>query len=210
MAKLSSLGHDQLWVHCALCTHFSWWAADKLLTHVGRDGQVSDIERILGCANCGRHHAEIRFIEPKSDPKRLQRYRIRQTTRRRPVKVLPYRDPHLDGRAIDPRAVTASELQAYRPGSAEALTLTEGADQIAYCFKCKSCGLRQRLDLRLAASRLPPETQVGDLKEAWPCERCGDDAKKEIMTLWLRATTTTRMLEERGYPVWEGDDGRFK
>jgi hypothetical protein len=93
---------------------------------------------------------------------------------------------------------------SYGPGSAEALTLGEAASQIAYCYYCQACGFRERVHLTRIAADYPPETRVGDLLRQLPCGQCGD-TKKIVMTLWLRATTTDRTLEERGFPVWPDD-----
>lgn len=90
------------------------------------------------------------------------------------------------------------------PGSANALTLSEGAEQLAYCYECQGCGFKERVRLTRIAADFPPETQVGDLYRLLPCGRCRK-TKKIVMTLWLSATTTERMLKERGYPVWDDD-----
>lgn len=89
----------------------------------------------------------------------------------------------------------------YCPGSAEALTLREGAEQIAYCYYCQVCPHRARVDLGLIADDYEPGTLVGDLIKRLKCAECGG-TKKIVMTLWLRATTTEQMLRERGFPVW--------
>lgn len=90
------------------------------------------------------------------------------------------------------------------PGSGHALTLSEAAQKIAYCYQCRACGFKERVNLTRLAADYPPETQVGDLLTRLPCGKCGD-TKKIVMLLWLDATTTAAMLRERGYPVWEED-----
>lgn len=92
----------------------------------------------------------------------------------------------------------------YYPGSAAALTLSEAAEQIAYCYECKACPFKERVNLTRIAADYPPETLVGDLAKLLPCGQCGS-TEKIVMTLWLNATTTERMLSERGYPVWDED-----
>jgi hypothetical protein len=90
---------------------------------------------------------------------------------------------------------------SYYPGSGHALTLSEGAEQLAYCYECKDCGNKERVNLTRIAADYPPETQVGDLAKLLPCGRCGG-FNKILLLLWLSATTTDQMLEQRGYPVW--------
>lgn len=90
----------------------------------------------------------------------------------------------------------------YYPGSAEALTLAEAADRIAYCYYCQTCGHKERVKLALIADDYEPGTLVGDLLTRLKCGDCGD-TKKLVMTLWLDASTTDQMLRERGFPVWE-------
>ena len=92
----------------------------------------------------------------------------------------------------------------YREGSAEALTLSEAASRIAYCYYCQECKFRERVRLTRLAADYPPETRIGDLLKLLPCGQCGSK-NKIIMTLWLSATTTDKMLQERGYPVWDED-----
>jgi hypothetical protein len=92
----------------------------------------------------------------------------------------------------------------YYPGSAEALTLSEAAEQIAYCFQCQACRSKERVNLTRLAADFPAETRVGDLLDKLPCGQCGS-TKKIVMTLWLSATTTNQMLVERGYPIWDED-----
>lgn len=86
-----------------------------------------------------------------------------------------------------------------------ALTLSEAASQIAYCYHCQDCKFRERIRLTKVAADYPLQTLVGDLDKLLPCGRCGS-MNKIIMTLWLTATTTDKMLQERGLPVWEGDE----
>lgn len=93
---------------------------------------------------------------------------------------------------------------SYFPGSGHALTLSEAATQLAYCYHCQACGFKERVNLTRMAADYPAETQVGDLLERLPCGQCGS-TKKTTMLLWLSATTTDQMLEERGYPVWDED-----
>lgn len=93
---------------------------------------------------------------------------------------------------------------SYHPGSAEALTLSEAASRIAYCYQCQACKFKERVNLTRIAADYPAKAQVGDLLEQLPCGRCRS-TKKIVMTLWLSATTTNQMLEERGYPVWDED-----
>jgi hypothetical protein len=93
----------------------------------------------------------------------------------------------------------------YYPGSGSALTLGEAADQLAYCYHCQSCGFKERINLTRVAADYPPEAQVGDLLKLLPCGQCGD-TNKIVMLLWLSSTTTSSMLSERGFPVWEGDN----
>jgi hypothetical protein len=88
--------------------------------------------------------------------------------------------------------------------SAEDLTLSQAATQIAYCYQCQACGFKERVNLTKNAADYPRETRVGNLLTLLPCGKC-NSTKKIVMTLWLRATTTDRMLEERGYPVWDED-----
>lgn len=89
--------------------------------------------------------------------------------------------------------------------SAEDLTLSQGAERIAYCYQCQSCKFKERINLTRLAADFPRHTKVGDLLHTLPCGECGS-TKKIVMTLWLTATTTDRMLEERGYPVWRDED----
>lgn len=93
-------------------------------------------------------------------------------------------------------------MNPYHPGSSAALTLSEAASQIAYCYECQVCKFKERINLTRLAADHPRKTYVGDLLETLPCGQCGQ-TKKIVMTLWLSATTTDRMLEERGYPVWD-------
>jgi hypothetical protein len=93
---------------------------------------------------------------------------------------------------------------SYHPGTAEALTLTQAASLIAYCYYCQACKFKERVNLTRLAADYPIETLVGDLLGLLPCGKCGS-TKKIVMTLWLNATTTDRTLEERGFPIW--DDG---
>lgn len=99
-------------------------------------------------------------------------------------------------------SVGMDTAQKYFPGSAEALTISEASKQIAYCYRCNACRFQTRVDLRLISTRFEPGTLVGDLLHRLPCGQCGDTGKT-VMTLWLTATMTARMLKERGYPVWE-------
>lgn len=90
----------------------------------------------------------------------------------------------------------------YFPGSGHALTLSEGAEKLAYCYYCQQCGFRERVNLTKTAADYPAETQVGDLLKLLPCGACGR-TDKIVMLLWLSATTTNQMLAERGFPVWD-------
>lgn len=92
----------------------------------------------------------------------------------------------------------------YYPGSGHALTLSQGAEQLAYCYQCQACRFQERVNLTRIAADYPPETQVGDLLHLLPCGQCGS-TNKIVMLLWLSATTTNQMLEERGFPVWDDD-----
>lgn len=92
----------------------------------------------------------------------------------------------------------------YFPGSAEELTLSQGAEQIAYCYYCQSCQFRERVNLTKIAADYPAETKVGDLLRLLPCGQCGS-TKKIVMTLWLVASTTHKMLTERGFPLWDDE-----
>lgn len=94
---------------------------------------------------------------------------------------------------------------SYFPGSGGDLTLSQGAEQLAYCYECLQCKFKERVNLTRLAADYPPETLVGDLLNILPCGQCGQ-TKKIVMTLWLSATTTDRTLEERGYPVWDTED----
>lgn len=206
MARLSSLGRGDNWVVCIRCTHSSWLRLDDVLAKFG-DAQVSDVERRLICDNCKTRHASIQGTRPRPDPKRLRLYKPGARLRGTSKEVSFSGDRLAIGRPID-LPVPSDEPQGYRPGSSAALTLRDAAEQIAYCYTCQNCGHKARVDLRIAASRLTPETQVGDLSRAWPCERCGDK-KKITNSLWLKATTTTQTLEALGYPVWPDDDASF-
>lgn len=93
----------------------------------------------------------------------------------------------------------------YFPGSGAALTLSEGAEQLAYCYYCQECNFRERVRLTRVAADFPPETQIGDLQTQLPCSQCGGK-KKIVLLLWLSATTTNTMLAERGFAVWDDDD----
>lgn len=93
----------------------------------------------------------------------------------------------------------------YWPGSAEALTLPEAASKIAYCYYCRICGFRERVNLTRLAADFEPSTRVGDLLTCLPCGQCGH-TEKMVMTLWLSATTTEQMLRERNYPVWTPEE----
>lgn len=93
---------------------------------------------------------------------------------------------------------------SYFPGSGAALTLSQGAAQLAYCYECKACPFKERVNLTRIAADYPPETQVGDLLKLLPCGACGS-TDKMVMLLWLSSTTTDQMLAERGYPVWDDD-----
>lgn len=94
---------------------------------------------------------------------------------------------------------------SYFPGSGHALTLSEGAEQLAYCYQCKDCKFKERVNLTRLAADYPPETQVGDLLHLLPCGGCGG-TNKIVMLLWLSATTTNQMLLEQGFPVWGSED----
>lgn len=93
---------------------------------------------------------------------------------------------------------------SYFPGSGHALTLSQGAEQLAYCYECKQCRFEERVNLTRTAADYPAETQVGDLLKLLPCGRCGS-IDKIVMLLWLNVTTTEQMLRERGFPVWDED-----
>ena len=95
-------------------------------------------------------------------------------------------------------------MTKYYPGSGHALTLSEGAEQLAYCYECKDCKFGERVNLTRVAADYPPETQVGDLLHLLPCGACGS-TKKITMLLWLSATTTDQMLRQQGLPVWPAD-----
>lgn len=92
----------------------------------------------------------------------------------------------------------------YFPGSGHALTLSQGAEQLAYCYQCKQCKFQERVNLTRVAADYPVEMKVGDLRKVFPCPGCGS-AEKIVMLLWLSATTTDQMLRERGFPVWDED-----
>lgn len=94
---------------------------------------------------------------------------------------------------------------SYYPGSGHALTLSEGAEQLAYCYYCQSCGHQERVNLTRLAADYPPETKVGDLLDTLPCGRCLS-TEKVVMLLWLNATTTDQTLRERGFPIWGSED----
>ena len=93
----------------------------------------------------------------------------------------------------------------YFPGSGHALTLGEGASQLAYCYQCQDCKFQERANLTRIAADYPAETQIGDLLELLPCGQCGSK-RKIVMLLWLSATTTEQMLRERGFPTEGFDD----
>jgi hypothetical protein len=93
----------------------------------------------------------------------------------------------------------------YLPGTAESLTVSDAASRIAYCYYCQACEFRERIDLRLVAAYLPEDAQVGDLLSQLPCKQCGHTSKT-VMTLWLDASATGPMLQERGFPVWDKDN----
>lgn len=94
---------------------------------------------------------------------------------------------------------------SYFPGSGAALTLSEAAEQLAYCYYCKDCPNKERVNLTRIAADYPPQTQVGDLANLLPCGQCSS-TRKTVMLLWLSATTTDQMLLERGFPVWGSED----
>jgi hypothetical protein len=93
---------------------------------------------------------------------------------------------------------------SYFPGSGHALTLSQGAEQLAYCYQCQQCKFQERVHLTRIAADYPAETQVGDLLKLLPCGQCGS-TDKIVMLLWLNSTTTEQMLRERGFPVWDDD-----
>lgn len=92
----------------------------------------------------------------------------------------------------------------YFPGSGHDLTLSQGAAQLAYCYQCKQCRFKERVNLTRVAADYPAETKVGDLGKLLPCGQCGG-FDKIVTLLWLSASTTDRMLEEMGYPAWNED-----
>lgn len=204
MVWLSRIGAAPFWIFCTLCTHARRWRPAELRELLGYDADINDIVRRSKCDNCGTHRAELRTMEPKSDEKRLRRYRKGWVARPRPPdKEIPYSS------LIPKKEVAAEPEPRFLPGSCEALTLAEAEEQVAYCYTCKQCQFDERVNLREAAARHKPETLLGDLKTLWPCARCGDMGKI-IMVLWLKATTTSRMLRESGYPVWDSDMRNFK
>jgi hypothetical protein len=95
--------------------------------------------------------------------------------------------------------------EEYFPGSAQSLSLTDATTRLAYTYECRDCRWSERIRLTRMAADFPRSTRVGDLRGLLACGRCGSK-QIIVMTLWLDASTTDRMLEERGLPVWDAED----
>lgn len=84
------------------------------------------------------------------------------------------------------------------------LTLAQAVERLAYCVSCHQCGHKARIDLQKLIERLGPQYRIGEIRSRLRCSKCGA-GEQIILVLWRGTTSTPRMLEERGYPVWPGD-----